>query len=203
MKAVFLSLLGLILMSNYTLYGQSSTNQLPVANQDFMQLIKENGLEFNLPAGFQPTAIQTDSKVPYHYAVKDTATGFEIRYFVNPYAKNGNASRSEDHTYNLFVATVLEASGTEFSELPRIDALPGHAIERDFHGNYGAMSAFEPQSEFGKGFGFCAARVIRKDQVGEIYIFWLFTDVEKQNTMLMKTFAALKFAHLPLTAASR
>lgn len=57
----------------------------------------------------------------------------------------------------------------------------------------GATAAFKPNNVFGGGFEFCSAQVIKKVDIGEVYIFWLFTDLKTQEKFLRDTYNALKF----------
>ncbi|MDJ1466930.1 hypothetical protein [Xanthocytophaga flava] len=63
--------------------------------------------------------------------------------------------------------------------LPQIDVFDSQSVKYDFNSDWGATAAFKPGSSFGEGFEFCSAQVIKKNDIGEIYIFWLFTDFKK------------------------
>lgn len=126
----------------------------------------------------------------YQYAIKDPKTGFEVRYFVYIY-KRGDKQRTK-LTYNVFLSTIL--NGLDLKKTtPNILTQSPEDIKKDFNADWGVNAVFQPSGAFGNGFQLCSAQAIQKKNLGEIYIFWMFTDVEKQENLINKSFISLKF----------
>jgi hypothetical protein len=163
----------------------------------FEILLKELHADFKMPEGFQETIVNKKLPVFYQYAIKDIASGFEVRYFLKPYnriLKDYNVKEFDprDHTYSLFLTTISN-SALESSIIPKIDVFEKEDVKKDFNADWGATTAYKPNIVFGGQANFSAALVIKKDNVGEIYVFWLFTDVKNQQPLMMKSFTNIKF----------
>ena len=182
-KTLLFTLLSLVYCN---VYGQKKPNKL---DQPFHQLLKEVDATFVMPEGFAETHINKNISVFYQYAIKEPQSGFEVRYYLYPY--KGNKQR-EKLVYNLFLTTIINAMG-ENAKSPDIQIQDSKDIAHDFNGDWGANAVFQPGGGFGKGFQFCSAQAIQKRGVGEVYIFWLFTDVEKQEQLMQATFKTISF----------
>jgi hypothetical protein len=186
-----LSILSLILFS-LTCNSQDNKLDLP-----FETLLKELHADFKIPDGFEKTTVNKKLPVFYQYAIKHIASGFEVRYFLKPYnriLKDYNVKEFDprDHTYSLFLTTIAN-SAAEPTTIPKIDVFTKEDIKKDFNADWGATTAYKPNILFGSQANFSAALVIKKDDVGEIYVFWLFTDVKNQEALMMKSFSNIKF----------
>lgn len=189
-KAFLIQTLVLIFFSAFCQNTKSAID-LP-----FDTLVKKCGLIFTMPEGFKETKVKKFGNGFYQYAIKHKS-GFEIRYYVKPYSvfygSNTIDFSPNTFTKNFFISMNLDVSGNVLPNIPQIDEFPKEAVAHDFNGDYGATSAFKPNSEFGKGFEFCSTFTIRKDNIGEVIVFWMFTEMMKQEPLMRQTFTSLKF----------
>lgn len=162
----------------------------------FKELLEENQLEFTMPKGFKKVKVKKNDNVFYQYAIKDKKSGFEIRIFIRPYGKlmeDTTKFNPNLYTYNMLAVMALNASGNLINKIPQIDLFPKEGAKKEFNADWGATTAFSPNTSFGEGFNFCALNCLRKDDVGEVYIYYLFTDVQNQQQLLLDGMYILKF----------
>jgi hypothetical protein len=72
--------------------------------------------------------------------------------------------------------------------------LPPDAVRKEFGADSGATAFVELDSAFGKGFKYCIASVIHRNNAVDAYTFFLYKDPE-QRTVLARhdVFYSLKF----------
>lgn len=201
MRIYFIGLL--ILVFSTILYGQESSIKAKLdsswstlTDNTFFELIKENNLTFSLPEGFERTAVKKNYDVYYQYAIVHTKSNFEVRIFIKPFkglfneVSNFNPNK---FSYNFLAIMSLEASGNVLPNIPQIDLFPKDAVKEEFNADWGATTAFVPNSDFGKGFNFCSLNCLRLDNVCEVYVFYMFDDVKNQQPLMKDVFYVVKF----------
>ncbi len=175
----------IFLLTIFSISVSAQTN----LEQPFVKLLNDIDASFVMPEGFIETHVKQNTEVFYQYAIKDSISDFEIRYFIRPY----KISNTENLTKGTFASTILNACGGMSQKIPVIEELSETEIKKEFNANWGATSAFKPTSVFGGNFNFCSVQAMKKNKVGEIYIFWMFTDVENQEILLQKSFKTIIF----------
>jgi hypothetical protein len=142
-------------------------------------------MTFKMPRGFSEIA---QSHAPLHqYAIKDSATGFEARYFVRPYHLLDNSERPADDSasYKSFVNTLSNISLTKtVASLNIMDVDRAHA-RIDFNADYGLSASFKPAPQYAPSFANCISMFIRKNNIGEIYIFMLFNVFNRETEVII------------------
>jgi hypothetical protein len=155
---------------------------------NFKELLIESNLSFNIPRGFKETNIIQDNGQFYQFAIKDSLTGFEARYYIKPYSlffsKNDKTFKEDSMTYNFFVTSLLNVSGYLLPNIPRIEVANPEYVKYDINADYGLSSFFEPKSKFGEGYKYCISIAIRKDGVGEVFIFMLY-NIQNHETKII------------------
>lgn len=172
----------------------SSWNQLKP--NTFTDLVKANNLSFVMPVDFEQTAIKRNYNVFYQYAIKHKDSNFEIRIFVKSFKgifKDTVSFNPNKFSFSFLSAMALDASGNILPNVPEIDLFPKVGVNEEYNADWGASTAFAPNSEFGKGFSFCVLNCLRKDSRCEVYIFYMFDDFPNQRSLLEKTFYLIKF----------
>lgn len=166
-----------------------------LSDTTFDRLVSDNKLIFTMPEGFIVTRIKKNDNVYYQYAIKDKKSNFEVRIFIRSF-KNQNVKADFDlnkYSYNFTTVMALNASGGTFKDMPQVDLLPEDAVQHDFNADWGGISSFKPSTPFGKGFNFCSLFCYRLNDVAEVYLFYMFNNVSKQQDLLEKSFLVMKF----------
>jgi len=176
MKYVVLTLL---FFSSLISFAQNKTFK----DYNFKELMTESKATFKMPRGFGEIPVTKKSAQFYQYAIRDTATGFEARYYIKPYHLHNEAAKDDSATYKSFVTIVSNISSSPHPDIQPVD--PAHA-RADLHADYGLTSYFNPTSEFAPGYKSCVTMLIRKDNVGEIYIFMLFNTFDRETEIIIQ-----------------
>jgi hypothetical protein len=158
----------------------------------FDTLLSQCQLDFKMPKDFKPTAVKKFENGFYQYAIKHES-GFEIRYYIKPFSSfYGTDTLFERNkmTLRFFLSMNYDISGTALSG--EFDEFPKAAVKYEFNADYGATSAFKPNDDFGKGFEMCSTVTLRKDDVGEVIIFYMISD-RKQEPIMKRNFTIMKF----------
>ncbi|MDF2456860.1 MAG: hypothetical protein K0R51_2853, partial [Cytophagaceae bacterium] len=191
MKNLFFILYFLIITN-----GFSQTNSIEarmenywskITDTTFDSLVIENKLKVSIPDNFIRVDLKKNRNVVYQYAVKDKASNFEIRIFIKSFKqlmKDSAVFNPNRFSKNALVSMSLNASGNILPNIPQIDEFPPEAVKNEFNADWGATTAFAPNSEFGKGFNFCVLNSFRLNDTCEAYVFYLFDDMPNQKTLL-------------------
>lgn len=151
----------------------------------FKELMNESKAAFKMPRGFGEIPISPNVAQSYQYAIRDTITGFEARYFIKPHHladMDRPAPDGDSATYKSFVSMVSVIS---VAAHPDIQTVEPAAARSDLNADYGLTSYFKPTPEFAPGFKNCITMVVRKDGVGEIYIFMLFNIFNRETEVII------------------
>ncbi len=195
-----LILIGLLIYINS--FGQPDSYKTEMDNSwsqltdtTFTELLDENNLVYTMPVGFEPIEVKKNYNVFYQYAITNTNSNFEIRIFIKSFKEMDDTANfnPNDFSYNFLTSISLNASGNVLPNIPQIDLFPKEAVKLDFNADWGATTAFAPNTDFGKGFHFCALNCIRLDNVCEVYVFYMFDDAPNQEALMKKGFHVMKF----------
>ena len=140
----------------------------------------------------------------YEYALKHPDKNFEIRYAVMPLdsvflqydslEKNKNPGdvnlNPNKLYYGAFLATMANISG---GKPPKVEVYPNDAVKNEFNADWGAFGLCEVRGEFGKGYKYCMAVAIHKDNFADAYYFYLTDNAADFQALLPLVFHALKF----------
>ena len=171
----------------------------------FSGLLNRAQMTFTQPEGL--TVILSPVKngqMNYEYAVKSPDKGFEVRYTVRPldsllmkyaeFEKNkapGSAQISPNKFYPAaFIATMMNITGGHMSKVVPYNT---EAVKKEFNADWGATCIGNVTGDFGKGYTYCMAVAIHKDNVGDAYYFYLSDNQDNLKTMLTPVFHALVF----------
>jgi hypothetical protein len=192
MKAILSVLLFLILTSF------KSDNSLP---ETFNELLKRSGLVFDSPLGLIPVKIIENRQMNYEYALKYPNKNFEIRYAIRPLdyllnqfeksKKSGEISINPNKLYSSSLqATVLNISGGKLTDIAQFDK---NAVKQDFNADWGATTFLDVGKEFGQNYKYCMDVAIHKDNLADVYIFYLSDTKIGFNELIEPAFHSLKF----------
>jgi hypothetical protein len=123
------------------------------------------------------------------FAIKDSTRKFEVRYSILPYklAFPDNRSSLDTLTFTRFNSAIrLYAKGIP-NGMKYINSYPTDgSLKKEFGADGGWHSIFYPKPEFGGDYLFCLALVMRKEGVGEYYIFELFSQNDRETQVMIE-----------------
>ena len=173
----------------------------------FANRLNRAKMTFTAPDGFTEISVVKNSQMHYEYALKHPTKDFEVRYAVVPLdsvfiqfdAMQKNQSNGGTYMtigpnklyYGAFVSTMANISnGTQRNVMP----FPSDAVKNEFNADWGASGVCEVAGEFGKGYKYCTAVAIHKDNLADAYYFYLTnnaSDFTPDN--MIPIFHAMKF----------
>lgn len=162
------------------------------SEQDFEERLNKYQLKLDKPDNFKEIQIREDTELNYHYALKHNTKDFEIRFLVNNINEKLDLPEDE-RSYSLFTNIVLNASGQILPNIPEIKVLEPYLAQKDYNADWLANSMFVTNSNFAKGFDYCSVIGIRKNDVSEAYMFFLFNDKNDAVQIMPKVATCLKF----------
>jgi hypothetical protein len=171
----------------------------------FSNRLSRAQMTFTPPDGYKEVPVIPNGQMHYEYALKHPDKNFEVRYAVMPLdslfiqseaIKNDKNSTvvsmvSRNRLYEaLFSATMANISG---GQQPNIQAFPTAAVNHDFNAGWGASSVCEVSGDFGKGYKYCMAVAIHKDNLADAYYFYLADNKDDIRNLMDPIFYAMKF----------
>lgn len=152
----------------------------------YQELITECNLIIKVPRGFREVNIIKDNGHLYQYSLQDSTTGFQARYYIKPYKlffpKNDNTFINNPTTYNFFLSSLLNVTGNTYN--PEIIEINPEYVKYDMNADYGLFSILETGSKFSEGFKYFEAHAIRKNKIGEVFIFMLYNTQNRETRII-------------------
>ena len=171
----------------------------------FQEKLLKAKMNFEMPKGFQETAIIANEQMNYDYAIKHVEKNFEVRFSLRPLddmlkanlekeknKKPGEINISPNKLYQgSFVAIAFNISGGKM--LKGSSTFPPEAIKAEFNADWGAMTIVEAGKEFAQDYKYCMMVAIHKDDVADAYYFYLANDQQTLKEQMQPVFHSLKF----------
>jgi hypothetical protein len=144
----------------------------------FEDKIEKCNIAFIRPDNFTETAVIENRDQYYDYAIKHKDLKLEIRYFIRSYdSLTIKLSKGAPQmVWGLFMTTVMNMTRGKRSDF---NEFPTEAVKKEFGADWGATTSVKLDCEFGKGYKYATLTTIHKDNVGDIYIFYLYDDIKK------------------------
>ncbi len=161
---------------------------------NYKELVEALNVKIKIPRGFNETQIIENNGHLYQYALKDSTTGFEVRYYLRPYKLFYDKKTEKDFkidTYIFFTSSIYNISQNSSNEIIIINP---EYVKHDMNAEYGLSTLVETGQKFTEGYKFCEAHAVRKDLVGEIFIFMLY-NIQNRETQIIRDdiFSSLDF----------
>lgn len=173
-------------------YGFEEVIEDSTQKTSFDDILNKYSLQLNIPENFSEISIKDNPDIKYQYALKHDSLDFEIRFLVTDI--NTTLDLPDDkRSLSLFTSIVLNASGNVLPDIPKIQELGSGLAKVEYNADWVANSSFYAKSTFSKGFDINSVIALRKNDVAEVYIFFLFSDREKGATLVSKLATCLKF----------
>jgi hypothetical protein len=159
---------------------------------------------FTQPDKYASTPIRKNTQMHYEYALKHADRNFEVRYAVIPLDSViiQFDSLKKDKNQGVFLEPNKLYTGAFFAIMSnisnrirqsKIDAYPSDAARNEFNADWATFGLCEVDGEFGKGYKYCMAVAIHKDNLGDAYYFYLTDDKSDFQNLLPPIFYAMKF----------
>lgn len=161
---------------------------------NYNELVEALNVKIKVPRGFHETPIIENNGHLYQHALKDSTTGFEVRYYLRPYKLFYDKKTEKDYkidTYIFFMSSIYNISQNSSHDIIVINP---EYVKHDMNAEYGLSSLVETGQKFTEGYKFCEAHAVRKDSVGEIFIFMLY-NIQNRETQIIRDdiFSSLDF----------
>ena len=181
MKSPLLQIAALLFVTSMTLEAQAVTRSPKSPFQP-------PSMNFTLPPGFVPTAVAKNPDVLYDYAIRPDSGNLEIRYRIWPEEK-GRTSVPLDMMVRTMALNIGNGKAVEPQYATAEDA------RKEFNADAGCAVVVPVDSDFGKGYKYCLIWAVRKNGVGDAYIFFLYSESVMIANLFWKTDAlhALRF----------
>lgn len=198
MKTSLFTLLLLIIFG----FSSSDSKETIVSVEEFQQTMEAKGLTFDLPEGYEVTAVKENHDLWYGFAIKHKTADFEIRYSVWSLMEDFDSYEKCKADPNCFMlnpnnfytgriqANVLNMTGGNDSE---IGTFPTNAVQQEFNADAGGSSFFQFNCAFGEGYKYGQMIYLHKDNVADVIITYMSNDKSTHSDLMDAPFHALKF----------
>jgi hypothetical protein len=173
---------------------------------EFQEKLLKSKMNFEMPKGFQETAIIPNNQMNYDFAIKHKERDFEVRFAIHPLddrmknyldkeksKQSGEINKNPNELYQgSFLAIAMNISGV-FDKIPRTSTFPPEAIKAEFNADWGALTMVETGKEFSTVYKYCMTVAIHKDDVADAYYFYLANDQQTLKELMQPVFHSLKF----------
>lgn len=160
-------------------------------SKDFDSILTEYSLKLDVKE-LKNIPVNKNSNVKYQYAVKHDTLDFEIRFLITDINQALNLPQDK-RSLSLFTSKVINASGSVLPSIPKIQEFGSKTAKQEYNADWLATSSFTTTSNFTSNFKYCSVIALRKNEVGEAYMFFLFND-KKIGAILTSEFSTcLKF----------
>lgn len=181
-KLAFLSALWFVAMAAY---AQSDTDSVEIK---FNKVLEETGITFKMPEGSVKTPVVKNRQIFYQYAVKYPDRNLEIRYTVVPMAKRvaeyqefqkshapGSSMVDPNKMFEISAyVTATNAGGGIQDTTIKGRKFPTADVKKEFGADYGGFLMVPiKNNSFGTDYKFCSMVALQKDNVANVYIFYL------------------------------
>jgi len=176
----------------YAFVKNSATKKTEKTNtpSSFDTLLKKYKLTLKTLQNFKEVPVKNNSSIKYQYALKHDSLDFEIRFLLTDI--NTVLQLPEDkRSLSLFTSITLNASGFILPNIPKIQVFGKEIANIEYNADWVASSSFIPKSTFSEGFNICSVMALRKNNIGNVYVFFLMK--KKEVELMTQTANCLTF----------
>lgn len=175
---------------------------------DFAKDVKRRGGEFTLPEGYVEVPVQKNRDMSYEFAIRHPTQKFEVRYAVRPISqesvkeyrewaakkdKGGKFLTDPNVRFRGLFQAILSNITQRTGAATKTQPFPEKAVKEEFAADSGAVAVSNMKSQFGSGYKQCLMVGIHKNDVGDIFIFYLYDNPDDAMPLEKEIFHALKF----------
>jgi hypothetical protein len=189
MKKIFA--FAVLLSGSVTVHAQSAVDSTEIK---FNQLLEQTGMTFKRPEGSVNTPIVKNRQIHYDYAVNYPDRHMEVRYTIVPMAnqvakyqefqKNhapGSWMADPNKMFDALVyVTAINAGGGIRDTTIKGRRFPPADVKREFGADTGGFLLVPVKNNsFGTEYKFCNMVALQKDNVANVYIFYLCNSMQE------------------------
>jgi hypothetical protein len=174
-----------------------SQDSLPKSIIEKLQRAKA---EFKVSENYKTTDIINNNQMSYDFAIINKEKKVEIRYTIRPMdsliiqKKNNPTSIMVDLNImskaNFFAIAHNISDGIYKTQPINYDTT---SSKKDYNANWGMMILVQPARQFANNYQNCFFVALHKNDIGDLYIFYLFEDVKDLQSILIRDSYFLKF----------
>lgn len=166
----------------------------------FRDQLAQNAIAYKAPDGFRLVAAKANDRVTYDLALATDQPNLEIRFQIvslnrlplpdgfTPIAQVDMNALHDVHTLAL-----IRNIASQIVSGP--NALPAASVGPEFGADRGTVTRLVlAQSAFGEGFVECLLLALHKENVADVYVFFLFDDFERAADRIQAAFYTLTFS---------
>jgi len=167
-------------------------------------LLQRARLTFVAPENYTQTEPMENYQMNWEFAFKHPKKKFEVRYAIRPLdemvkeyeefqknKKEGDVMIDPNEvSKTLFITTLMNISNGNILSSVVFDA---DAVKAEFNADWGATAFLETNETFGKGYKYCCAMMIHKDNIGDAYIFFMSNNKDMILKEMQEVFHNLTF----------
>jgi len=189
MKKIFAFVV--LLPVSITVHAQSAVDSTEIK---FNQLLEQTGMTFKRPEGSVNTPIVKNRQIHYDYAVNYPDRHMEVRYTIVPmtnrvaqyqeFQKNhalGSSMIDPSKMFDALVyATIINAGGGIRDTTIKGRRFAPADVKREFGADAGGFLMVPVKNDsFGTDYKFCSMVALQKDNVANVYIFYLCNSMQE------------------------
>jgi hypothetical protein len=171
----------------------------------FALLLEESAMQWRKPEGFQEVPVEANEFLPYEKAIEAPDGALQIRYALRPlgrlsidYNDPHGAAPDPNHifprVFNALTGNLSVGGNTPTREYKTEEA------KARFAADWAAMSIFDVDPAFARGFKGAMLLAMHKNHVADAYIIYLFKDYAQAQALINANLATLTYA-MPAKAA--
>ncbi|MCB9425904.1 MAG: hypothetical protein H6584_02575 [Flavobacteriales bacterium] len=187
MKYIFGIILLLLNINSYAQGGVKKEDWSKVKEQDFDSLLTDLNINFSIPENFSETDLVENNNVLYQKAYSHDSSGFEIRIWIRDIRNKKTLGGLSPDQFSKSYLTMLSmnASGYVLPNMPQITVFDKNTSKSEFNADWIASTVFLPnKNAFNSGYEVCSIIGMRKNELAEVYVFFMVSDREKQKHLV-------------------
>ena len=168
------------------------------ATPGFDALLEESGLRLGTDPDLVEVGIQTDSPIPYEYALRHASGALEMRFIVRPldrieieYEDPHNAAPEPNHLFPLLFEsltnTLAEGAGAPSSEFSEAES------QQHFNADWAAIAVFDVDPGISGGYSNALLLALHKNDLADAYTLFLYRDYAEAKPLINRSLALLQF----------
>jgi len=164
----------------------------------FQQRLKEAGLTFTAPQGFNPLPPLANPVLPYEHAIRGQDGKLEVRYAIRPlsrvridYSDPHNSAPEPNHLFNMLFVSLTEQLSAG-GDTPRREYTAEQAKEL-FNADWAAAAVFDVSQQLSQDYSQGLLVAIHKNDQADAYMVYLFNSYPEVKQRIHTTLPSLRF----------
>jgi hypothetical protein len=186
----------LITIDSFAQEGVKKEDWSKVKEQNFDSLLIDLNINFSVPKDFSETELVENKNVIYHKAYGHDSSGFEMRIWIRDLRnqKTPKGLTLDQFSKSFITMLSLNSSGYVLPDMPQITVFDVNTSKSEFNADWVASTAFLPlENRFNSGYEVCSIIGMRKNELAEVYVFFMISDRAKETYLVKDLAQVVKF----------